>query len=90
VIPTDENVCEWIGTVHDSIQRKTNFEVDFNEESKTLGISSELLKFYVNRKKPPTITARKLFQHMCAEELSNGVTWLGIPKDKIEAIHGIL
>ena len=89
VIPTDETVCQWIGTVHDAIQRKTNFEVNFDIESTALRISPELLRFHVDRKKPPTITARRLFQHLCAEELSNGVPWSGMPMDKIDAIHSM-
>ena len=88
-IPTDVKVCEWISTVYDVIQRQKDSDVNFNVESAKLGITPDLLKFCVNRDKPPTITARKLFQNMCMEELSKGTSRSEMPINKIDAIHGV-
>ena len=63
--------------------------MDFNDESAKLGITPNLSKFCVNRDKPPTITARKLFQKMCMEELSKATSWSEMPINKIDAMPGV-
>jgi hypothetical protein len=90
VIPTNDSVCEWICTMHDAIQRQVNSDVDYKTEADTLGIPPNLLKFCVKLSKPPTITARKLFQQVCLNELTENLPWSDIPDTKIEAIHGML
>lgn len=89
-IPTDENTCEWIRTIYDAIQQKVNHAIDFETESKNLGISTNLLQYIVGLSKPPTVTARKLFQYVCVDELAKNTSWKNIPTSKIEAIHSIL
>lgn len=90
MIPTDDNTCEWIHTVYDAIQRKDNHAINFEIESKNLGISATLLQYIVGLSKPPTTTARKIFQYVCADELGNSTSWTSIPSSKIEAIHSML
>ncbi|CAF4144782.1 unnamed protein product, partial [Rotaria sordida] len=87
LIPTDFNVCEWICTMYDAIQRKGNSDINFDDEARKLNVSPGLLKYCVNLSKPPTITARKLFQYVCLDELSKGTSWSGIPTNKVDAIH---
>ncbi|CAF4376161.1 unnamed protein product [Rotaria sp. Silwood2] len=57
LIPTNDSVCEWISTMYDAIQRPVNYDVNYDDEAKKLGIPSNLLKYYVNLSKPPTVTA---------------------------------
>ncbi|CAF2948103.1 unnamed protein product [Rotaria sp. Silwood2] len=73
--------------MYDAIQRPVNYDVNYDDEAKKLGIPSNLLKYYVNLSKPPTVTARKLFQQICLDELTKGLPWSKIPDNKIEALH---
>ncbi|CAF3790537.1 unnamed protein product [Rotaria sp. Silwood1] len=87
LIPTNDSVCEWISTMYDAIQRPVNSDVNYDDEAKKLDIPSNLLKYCVNLSKPPTVTARKLFQQICLDELTKGLPWSKIPDNKIEALH---
>ncbi|CAF4769877.1 unnamed protein product [Rotaria sp. Silwood1] len=87
LIPTNDSVCEWISTMYDAIQRPVNSDVNYDDEATKLGIPSNLLKYCVNLSKPPTVTARKLFQQICLDELTKGLPWSKIPDNKIEALH---
>ncbi|CAM4980253.1 unnamed protein product [Rotaria socialis] len=89
LIPTDDNVCEWICTLYDTIHRQTNLEVDFDQEALALGIPSVVLKMCVHLSKPPTTTARKLFQQVCHQELAAYKSWSDIPSIKMDAIHSL-
>ncbi|CAF1423063.1 unnamed protein product [Rotaria magnacalcarata] len=90
MIPTDDSVCSWIFNMYDAIQRQANAEVDFDDESTKLGISSALLKYCVNRSKPPATTARKLCQYICVDEINEGVSWVNIPTNFGEKYFGRL
>ncbi|CAF4277996.1 unnamed protein product, partial [Rotaria magnacalcarata] len=87
IIPTDDNVCEWICTLYDTIQRQTNLEVAFDQEALKLDIPSVVLKTCVNLSKPPTSTALKLFQQICHQELAGYKSSSDIPSIKMDAIH---
>lgn len=76
--------------MYDAIQRPSNADINFDDEAETLGISSHLLKYCLGLSKPPSTTARKLFQYVCIDELSENATWSNIPASKIDAIQGIL
>ncbi|CAM4840371.1 unnamed protein product, partial [Rotaria magnacalcarata] len=89
LIPTDDNVCEWICTLYDTIHRQTNLQVDFDQEASMLGIPSVVLKMCVHLSKPPTTTARQLFQQVCHQELAEYKSWSGIPSIKMDAIHSL-
>ncbi|CAF4262849.1 unnamed protein product [Rotaria magnacalcarata] len=89
IIPTDDNVCEWICTLYDTIQRQTNLEVVFDQEALKLDIPSVVLKTCVNLSKPPTSTARKLFQQICHQELAGYKSSSDIPSIKMDAIHSM-
>ena len=66
--------------------------INYDKEAEDLGIPSILLEHIVqqNQNKPPTVTARKLFQQICLDELTEGLPWAKISEKKIEAIHGML
>ncbi|CAM4798687.1 unnamed protein product [Rotaria magnacalcarata] len=89
IIPTDDNVCEWICTLYDTIQRQTNLEVAFDQEALKLDIPSVVLKTCVNLSKPPTSTAHKLFQQICHQELAGYKSSSDIPSIKMDAIHSM-
>ncbi|CAF4026360.1 unnamed protein product, partial [Rotaria sordida] len=87
MIPIDVNVCEWICTMCDAVQRQVNSDINFNDEARKLNISPGLLKYCVNLSKLTTVTARKLFQQVCLNELTEGTSWSGISTNKIDAIN---
>jgi hypothetical protein len=89
VIPTDDATCEWISTLYDVVQRQVNSDVDYDTEATNLGIPLNLLKYCVKLSKPPTITARRLFEQICLDELTKNLPWSKFPDDKIEAIHSM-
>ncbi|CAF1378041.1 unnamed protein product [Didymodactylos carnosus] len=53
-----------------------NSDVNYDDEAKKLGIPSNLLKYCLNLSKPPTVTARKLFQQISfGEKLFGHLKW---------------
>ncbi|CAF5226570.1 unnamed protein product, partial [Rotaria magnacalcarata] len=72
-----------------TIQRQTNLEVAFDQEALKLDIPSVVLKTCVNLSKPPTSTARKLFQQICHQELAGYKSSSDIPSIKMDAIHSM-